>query len=106
MDNTSTYDSLFSSPINTIEQQPSTTTIPAINNCIKLQTPTPIGASIIKLESINPPIRLIPVTQPAIVPSPPPQSAKRRRAESPDAQSSTLTLEKLRTQYGNLSVSN
>lgn len=103
MDNTSTYDSLFSSPINTIEQQPSTTTIPAINNCIKLQTPTPIGASIIKLESINPPIRLIPVTQPAIVPSPPPQSAKRRRAESPDAQSSTLTLEKLRTQYGNLS---
>lgn len=101
VDKNSTFDSLFSSPINPIEQQTPLTTIPAINNCIKLQTPTPIGASIIKLEPIKSSIRLIPVVQPTI-PSPP---SKRRRDESPEPQTtnSTLTLEKLRAQYGNMS---
>jgi len=108
-DKNSTFESLFSSPINPVEQQAPSTIVPAINNCIKIQSPTPIGASIIKLEPINSSIRLIPVAQPTttIVTTAASPSGKRRRGESPEPQTinSTLTLEKLRAQYGNLSVS-
>jgi len=106
-DKNSTFESLFSSPINPVEQQAPSTIVPAINNCIKIQSPTPIGASIIKLEPINSSIRLIPVAQPTttIVTTAASPSGKRRRGESPEPQTinSTLTLEKLRAQYGNLS---
>jgi len=104
--------------------------IPSIKNCIKLQPCTStasIGPKCIKLEPVNPNIRIITTSKPITLANVPivtmpittndsiikpvntiaTPSAKRRRTDSPtnhqqEYKTPTLTLDQLKLQYGNM----
>jgi len=76
--------------------------IPAISSCIKIPSPFPTTRQIIKLEPLTNGKSTTTSVKVIEIASPP--SVKRRRSPSPTIEnSSTITFEQLKRQYGNLS---